>query len=61
MRRSTLRLYSRKASAMDKWKPLRIDNFLNGKLKIDNGQFIWHGLHIIRHGFHGLHGIIILR
>ena len=26
MRRSTLRLYRRKASSMDKWKPLRIDN-----------------------------------
>ncbi|MDD7561319.1 MAG: hypothetical protein PUK02_05990, partial [Parabacteroides sp.] len=37
----TLRLYCRKASAMDKWKALRIDNsigtdFINGRWTMDN-------------------------
>ena len=36
MRRSTLRLYCRKVSSMDKWKVLRIENsfgtdFINGQ------------------------------
>ena len=41
MRRSTLRLYSRGVSSMDKWKVLRIENsfgtdFINGQWTMDN-------------------------
>ena len=41
MRRSTLRLYRRQVSSMDKRKPLRIENsigtdFINGQLTIEN-------------------------
>ena len=40
MRRSVLRLYRRKASSMDKWKALRIENSF-GKDFI-NGQWTMH-------------------
>ena len=36
MRRSTLRLYLRQASSMGTWKPLRIENFINWKWRIEN-------------------------